>query len=132
MIVGYLIILFTLVPVVELYFLIKIGAYIGALNTVMIVIITGVAGAVLARQEGFKVLRRIQDDMDNLRMPADSLLDGFFVLVGGILLLTPGFVTDTLGFILVIPFTRKILRRVLKKKIQRHFERGDTIIIDQR
>lgn len=126
----YLILLFTIIPVLELYFLIKIGSYIGAFNTIAIVIITGVAGAVLAKREGLKILRQIQDEMNQLKMPADTLLDGFFVLVGGVMLLTPGFLTDVTGFLLVIPFTRYFFRQLLKKKIKANIDRQDTIIID--
>ena len=129
MLLPYLILLFTLLPVLELYLLIKIGGYIGAFNTVSIVILTGILGAILAKLEGLRVLRQIQEELAQLRMPADTLLEGMFILVGGILLLTPGFITDILGFLFVIPFTRKFFLLFLKKRIKKMVENGETIVI---
>ena len=83
-----------------------------------VIIITGVVGAYLARMEGLKVLQNIQRDMNQFKMPEDTLLEGVFILVGGIMLLTPGFLTDGLGFLFVVPFSRKLLVVLIKKRIQ--------------
>ncbi len=115
---SYLFLLFVLTPVVELYLLIKVGSYIGALNTILIVIFTGIAGAYLARSQGIRILNKINDDLSSGLIPAESLIDGLFVLIGGILLITPGIITDIIGFLLVIPATRAILKRYLKAKFK--------------
>lgn len=113
---GKLILLFIFVPIIELALLIKIGQYLGTLNTILLVIITGVAGATLAKLEGLRVLSLIQTDLLNSKMPTDRLIDGVLILVGGILLLTPGVITDVIGLLLIIPVTRPIFQKPLKKK----------------
>lgn len=110
-----LLILFTLIPVIELYVLLKVGALIGIGSTVLLILLTGVAGAYLARTQGFDLLRRIQMEMDQGRLPAGELLDGAMVLTGGILLLTPGFCTDLFGFFLLVPLTRNFLKKFLQR-----------------
>ena len=126
---GYLILLFTIVPVVELAFLIKVGQFIGVGYTLGIVIFTGVAGAYLARLQGFLTLRRIQEDINQGRMPADKLFDGVLILCSGILLLTPGFITDLIGFMGLIPFTRNLFKEWLKRKIRDMIDHGEVITI---
>ena len=103
-----LLLLFTIVPFIELYLLLVIGARIGALTTIMIVILTGIVGASLARIQGFKVLRDIQLATQAGQMPGTELIHGALVLIGGLLLLTPGFLTDLFGFSLLFPPSRKI------------------------
>lgn len=115
----YLVLLFTIVPIIELYLLIKVGQYLGAFNTVMIVIFTGIFGAYLARLEGLRVLFGVQRDLHDGRMPTERLLDGFLILVGAVLLITPGLLTDALGFLLVIPLTRGLIKVWLKRKLQK-------------
>ena len=126
---GYLILLFTLVPVIELALLIKVGQYIGAGYTIAIVILTGVAGAYLAKFQGLLTLRRIQDDINQGRMPADKMFDGVLILCSGILLLTPGFITDFIGFMGLIPFTRNLFKLWLKRKIQDMIDNGEVITV---
>lgn len=122
---GYLILLFTIVPIIELALLIKVGQYIGVGYTVGIVIGTGVAGAYLAKLQGLITLRRIQQDINQGRMPADKLFDGVLILCSGILLITPGFITDLIGFMGLIPFTRNLFKQWLKRKIRDMIERGE-------
>jgi len=110
-----LLVLFILVPIIELWGLISVGKLIGALPTVLLVLATGVAGAWLAKQQGLQVLRLIQLELSRGHMPTDSLLDGFLVLFGGMMLLTPGFFSDILGLFLLIPYTRMIIRHLLKQ-----------------
>ena len=115
---GYLILLFTIIPVVELTLLIKIGQYIGVSYTLVIIIGTGIAGAYLAKSQGFIILRRIQTDINKGIMPTDKIFDGVMILCGGILLLTPGLITDFVGFMALIPFTRHLIKLWLKRKIK--------------
>lgn len=117
--------LFTVVPLVELFILIKIGGLIGAGPTVLIVLVTGIAGAFLARQQGARVWRHIQTEMEAGLLPADPLIDGLLLLVAGAVLITPGILTDLLGFVLLVPPTRAPIRRWVKNRLRRMMERGD-------
>lgn len=126
---GYLILLFTLVPIVEIALLIKVGEYIGVWYTIGIVIVTGVGGAYLARMQGLFTLRSIQEEINQGRMPAEKLFDGVLILCSGILLVTPGILTDLVGFIGLIPFTRNLFKKWLKLKIKDTINRGEVISI---
>lgn len=114
---GYLVLLFTVLPALELYVLIKVGASLGAANTIAIIVFTGVAGAALARYQGFSLLAKIQKQLNSGILPSQELLDGVMILVGGVLLLTPGFITDTLGLLLLIPLTRGIFKIFIRNKM---------------
>jgi len=98
-----LLLLFTLVPLIELALLIEIGQKIGLWNTIAIVVLTGFIGAALARSEGFGIISRIQSELASGQLPGDSLIDGALVLAGALLLLTPGLITDAFGFALLLP-----------------------------
>ena len=124
---GYLILLFTVVPIIELSLLIKVGQYIGVIYTLAIVIITGVVGAFLAKLQGLLTLRRIQDDINQGIMPADKLFDGVLILCSGLLLLTPGFITDLIGFMGLIPVTRKLIKRWLSRKVKNMVSEGRVV-----
>jgi len=121
-----LFILFTLVPIIELAILIEVGSNFGTLNTLMLIITTGVIGALLAQSQGLIVIRKIQEEISSGRPPATELLDGFFVLIGGTLLITPGLVTDIAGFILLIPASRNLIKKWLLIKIKSSISRGET------
>ncbi len=110
-----LLFLFIVVPVLEIYVLLAVGNTIGLGLTILLVLATGIAGAHLAKTQGISLMRRIQQEMAEGRMPAEELLDGAMVLSGGLLLLTPGFCTDLSGFLLLAPFSRAILKKWLKK-----------------
>lgn len=110
-----LLVLFTIVPLTELALLIEVGQKIGLTNTIVLVILTGFLGAALARSQGFEIIQRIQSELSQGQLPADSLIHGAFILAGAILLLTPGIITDILGFTLLIPLTRSLLKAYLKK-----------------
>ena len=125
-----LFLLFTIVPITELYLLIKVGNSIGAFNTVGIIFITATLGAYLARSQGFQALSKIQNSMREGRPPGDDLLSGLLVLIGGFTLLTPGFLTDFLGFTMLIPVTRAGYMRVLKKWIQQKLQSGNWRVMD--
>jgi len=104
-------ILFIVVPLIELYLIIEVGSHIGALWTVLIVIMTAVIGVQLLRIQGFNTLRRAQQNMAQGSLPAMEMMEGIVLAVGGALLITPGFLTDTLGFLCLIPFTRRAMIR---------------------
>lgn len=120
-----LILLFTLVPLMELVLLIEIGQRIGLWNTIAIVVLTGFAGAALARSEGFGIISRIQNELASGQLPGDSLLDGALVLAGALLLLTPGLITDVLGFTLLLPITRPFVKAYLKKYFSAKINQGE-------
>jgi len=122
---GRMILLFTLVPLVELYLLIKIGGLLGALPTVLLVVGTGVAGASLARQQGFQVWMRIQREMRIGNFPAEDMLDGLIIFAAGILLITPGVLTDILGLLALIPGGRRIMKQWLGRRLRRMMEDGN-------
>ena len=126
---GYLFFLFIVVPLVELSLLIKIGQFIGVGYTLGIVIVTGVTGAYLAKMQGLITLRRIQSEVEQGIMPADKLFDGVMILCSGILLLTPGFITDLIGFMGLIPVTRNLFKQWLKRKIKDMIDQGRGITI---
>ena len=126
---AYLILLFTTVPIIELALLIKVGQYLGIGYTLAIVIITGIAGAYLAKLQGLLTLHKIQDDINQGKMPTDRLLDGVLILCSGILLLTPGLITDLIGFMGLIPFTRNLFKQWLKQKIKDMINKGRVITI---
>lgn len=109
-----LIVLFIVVPAIELWGLIAVGKVIGGWTTVALVMLTGVVGAWLAKQQGLQVFRLVQLQLSRGQMPTETLIDGFLVLVGGILLMAPGFFSDVIGLILLIPYTRMIVRHLLK------------------
>ena len=107
---------FTIIPFIEIYILIEIGSYLGAFSTVMIVILTGFFGALLARFQGIQTMLKVRESLSRGEMPAEELLDALMILLAGIVLLTPGFLTDLSGLLILIPGTRLILKRWLRKK----------------
>ena len=113
-----LLLLFILVPLVEIYFLLKVGSVIGAFPTVLVVILTAVVGAWLLKQQGLATLMRFQQSAAQGRMPAQEMAEGLALAFGGALLLTPGFVTDIIGFLCLIPFTRQGIIRWLARRLK--------------
>jgi len=110
-----LLLLFLIIPMVELFLLIEIGKAIGTLEVILLTIATGIAGAALAKSQGLSILRKIQKEMAEARIPAANLIDGLMILIGGILLLTPGGLTDAFGLLLLVPWTRVLMKRLLMK-----------------
>jgi UPF0716 protein FxsA len=104
-----------LIPFVEIYLLLKVGGIIGAFPTIFLVVFTAVLGAYLLRQQGFAAFQRLQANLAQGKIPAYEMIEGPIILVGGILLLTPGFITDILGFACLIPqLRRKIAQYVIE------------------
>jgi UPF0716 protein FxsA len=121
---GTLLALFIIVPFLELYILIELAGRIGPLPTFGIVVLTGILGAALAKHQGLEVLRRIQTEMSFGQMPGDALFDGALVLVGGVLLLTPGILTDITGFLLLVPLTRDLTKKYLRNWVNKKMRSG--------
>jgi UPF0716 protein FxsA len=119
-----LLILFTIIPVTELVILLKVGALIGAAPTIALIILTGIAGAYLARTQGLDLAYRIQSELTQGRLPTEELLDGAMILAGGILLLTPGFCTDLFGFSLLVPVTRSFLKKLVRTWMKHYLDQG--------
>ena len=110
-----LFLLFTIVPLIELTLLIKIGTVFGVFHTVALVLITGVIGAWLARDQGLRVIGELQATLGSGKIPTNQIIEGALVLVSAVLLVTPGVITDIIGFLFVIPYTRKIVRDMFKR-----------------
>ena len=116
-----LLFLFIFIPIAELYLLIMVGARIGFLPTLGLIVLTGILGASLARQQGLSTLAKIQNELRNGRPPTDKLIEGAMIVVGGIVLITPGILTDLFGFALMVPKFRKRLAGSLKKSFGGNF-----------
>ena len=125
-----LLLLFTIVPLVELYLLIKLGSVVGVALTVALVVFTGALGAWLARVQGLSVLKRLSTDFGEGRLPTDAVIDGLLILVAGAVLLTPGLLTDALGFLLLVPRSRAVVRKVVVARFARRFTPPDPDVID--
>tara|TARA_Y100001978_G_C23567781_1_gene372546 strand:+ start:44 stop:445 length:402 start_codon:yes stop_codon:yes gene_type:complete len=109
---------FTLIPVSEIYILITIGGQIGILPSIALVILTGIIGASLARSQGLQTLGRIRDSFQQGLVPGEELLNALLIAIAGIVLLTPGFLTDAAGLFLLIPATRTLCREWLKRRME--------------
>jgi UPF0716 protein FxsA len=121
---GVLAILFVVVPLVEIYVLIQVGQVIGAWWTIALLIADSVLGSYLIKHEGSRAWEALRQALHSYRMPAKEFADGALILVGGTLLLTPGFISDLFGFFCILPFTRPVARRVLTGFITRKFLGG--------
>jgi UPF0716 protein FxsA len=115
-VVGFLALVFLVVPIAELAVVIKVGQWLGVADTLALLILISLVGAWLAKREGIGVWRRIQRQLELGRMPSNELIDGLLILFAGALLLTPGFLTDVLGILLLLPPTRRTIRRVLRRR----------------
>ena len=115
--------LFIAMPFIEVMVLVKMGQQIGFVDTMLIVILTGVLGAVLARWQGVKVWWAIQRELQQGMMPASKMIDGLLIFAAGLVLITPGLLTDLLGFLLLIPASRDVFKKWLYKKLEAMSER---------
>lgn len=125
-----LLFLFTLVPLIELFLLVKLGDVIGFWPTVALVVATGTMGAILTRMEGLRVFRQAQADFQHGRVPTERLLDGLLILIAGAVLLTPGLITDVLGFFLLVPPGRRMIRKLVSAAVARKFGSSRPTVID--
>ena len=124
---------FTIIPIIEIYLLIEIGSIFGALTAITLVILTGFLGAFMARMQGLQTLFRIQESLREGRMPSGELLDALLIVIAGLVLLTPGFLTDSAGFLLLIPTTRNSIISWLQRQIELRYmsNRPEDIIVEQ-
>lgn len=116
---------FTLIPVIELYLLIKVGTIIGGFNTILLVIVTGFAGAWLAKMEGMNTMLKVRTNLQQGIMPAEDLMDALIILIAGLVLITPGLMTDFFGLMLLWPVTRNRFKQFLRKKFDEMQSRGN-------
>ena len=123
------ILIFILVPVAELGVLLFSGQTIGVWPTLILLIVTGLLGSYVAKKQGINTIRKVQEQIQFGRVPGNEILDGLCVLFGGILLLLPGFLTDILGLILLLPFTRTLIKPFILKLIRKWIDKNTFTII---
>ena len=123
-ILGRLALLFVIVPLLELALLIQMGQLVGFWPTITLVVFTGVTGAWLARMEGLRTLWKLREDLESGRVPGQAIMDGMAILAGGALLLTPGVLTDLLGFGLLLPGSRRAIQRHIMARLERRIQEG--------
>jgi UPF0716 protein FxsA len=114
----YLLPSFIVLPILEMYVLIKVGGNLGALNTVLLVLLTALIGVALLRVQGFRTLMNAKNKLGMAQLPAEEMITGIFLAIGGALLLTPGFITDIFGFLCLVPLTRRILLKVFLNNLR--------------
>jgi len=117
-----LLLAFTIIPALELYLLVSLGQRIGPLATVLLIVLTGLFGAALAKQEGTAVLAQLRADLGRGLPPASHMVEGVMVFAGGLLLLTPGLLTDLTGFALILPFTRRAISPLVSAYLLKRFQ----------
>jgi UPF0716 protein FxsA len=110
---------FVIVPILEIYVIIQVGQVIGAWWTIVLLIADSIFGSWLIKREGRRAWRALTGTIQSGRMPATELADGALILVGGTLMVSPGFVTDVFGIVLILPFTRPLARRLLSRYVAR-------------
>ncbi len=119
-----LFLLFTLLPLLELFVLARIGSHVGFLPTLLGVIVVGALGAALARREGFRVLREWQEALAQGRTPSEGVVGGALLLVAGLLLVTPGVISDVLGLLLLVPPIRASVAAIVRRRLDRALAEG--------
>lgn len=129
-ILARLALLFVIVPLLELVLLIQVGQWVGLWPTLALVAATGIAGASLARHEGLKALWRFQGELARGDLPGQAVLDGVCILLGGALLLTPGLITDAVGFSLLLPLTRRAVQRRIRRRLERQLAVDGTVRVE--
>jgi UPF0716 protein FxsA len=121
-----LLLLFVVLPLVELWLLLRVGAVLGAGVTLGLVIVTGVLGATLARRQGLAVFQRLQAELQQGRQPTATMLEGFAILLAGVVLMTPGLLTDALGLALLVPPSRRAILASLRRRFEASLRSGRT------
>ena len=110
----YLLIIFIILPIIEISIFIQVGGFVGTFNTILIIFLTAAVGVYFVRQQGFRTFQKITIELQNQQIPVQGMFDGLVILISGILLVTPGFLTDTIGFLGLIPQTRVFLLGIIK------------------
>jgi len=121
----FLVLVMIVVPALEIWGLVKAAEWIGGWQTVLAVIATGVIGAYLAKMEGLRTWMQAQYDLSQGQIPGKAILDGISIFAGGLLLLTPGFFTDTLGFLLILPFSRSFFQYYFRNWLEKKIRKGE-------
>mgnify|MGYP000346529515 FL=1 len=109
----YLLPTFIVLPILEMYVLIRVGSNIGAFNTILLVLLTALIGFALLRVQGFRTLMNARNKLGMAQLPAEEIITGIFLAIGGALLLTPGFITDLFGLLCLVPVTRRFLLKIV-------------------
>jgi UPF0716 protein FxsA len=125
----YLALLIIVIPAIDIGFLLLSGKTIGVFPTIAFIILTGVAGAYLAKREGLQTIKRAQEQLAYGQIPGESVLDGICILIGATLLLTPGFISDLFGFLLLFPPSRKPFKFLMINVLRKRIEKGNIKII---
>jgi len=123
--------LFVFVPLLEILAVLLSGRWIGVWPTIGMIVVTGIVGAILAKKEGIKALQNFQERMRNLDAPGIALIDGLLIGIAGVLLILPGFVTDIVGFLLLIPFIRSRVHPVIIKNLGKRYQKNQIIVINK-
>ena len=110
----YLLIIFIILPIIEISIFIQVGGFLGTFNTILIIFLTAAVGVYFVRQQGFRTFQKIAVELQNQQIPVQGMFEGLVILIAGILLVTPGFLTDIIGFLGLIPQTRVFLLTVIK------------------
>jgi len=119
--------LFVIMTLLEIYVLVSVGESIGGFSTILLVVITALVGSTLLKQQGWSTMAKAQNAMANGQTPAFEMLEGVVILISGVLLLTPGFITDTIGLLGLMPFSRAyFIDNMLKKNAQKIFTKNST------
>jgi UPF0716 protein FxsA len=132
MISRFFVVILIVLPIIEIWGLITVGKMIGVLDTIGLLLLSGLIGVYLAIREGRRVWALARVQLNARQMPTQSILDGICIVVGGLMLIVPGFISDILGILLIIPITRGIFRIWLVALIMNRFSRGSTHIITRR
>lgn len=126
---GRLFLLFTLIPLAEIYLLVQLGALMGVWPTIALVAITGWLGATLARREGQRALTSYQEAMAKGKLPEEGIVSGLLILAGGVLLITPGVISDACGLLLMIPPVRKRVAKLVQARLQKRISSGQVQVM---
>ena len=123
---GLLLLLLVIVPIIEIYLFIKVGLYIGAFNTILLILLTAIIGIMYARYEGFNTLRSGMSQLIKNQMPVYEIISGAALAFAALLLILPGFATDVIGLLLIFPPTRKLFFKIsfvgkLREKLESKF-----------
>ncbi len=122
--------LFVTMTLLEIYVLVSVGESIGGFSTVVLVVITALIGSILLKQQGWSTMAKAQKAMENDQTPAFEMMEGVVILISGVLLLTPGFITDIIGLLGLMPFSRAyFIDKVFEKNAQQIFSRSNTVFI---
>ena len=124
-----LLFLMTFIPILEIYFLLKISDFIGGGQTFLIILATGVIGAWLLRKQGASIFQQIQNSASQSQLPSDAIARGFFTFVGGVLLLTPGLITDAVGMSLIFPLTQMLWKKYFLKQWESGIKKGSIHVV---